>query len=319
MISSLLSMANNALIYTHKPVTRAGGASPPINGPSYQDEREVRESESRYVGETRPAAQEDRFSESLASRLRETGLTGPDSAERIAAVTDQAREVVSQIRREDGAAEANRAMAQILTEASADNAEEVIAAVASGQGAGELAMASQSSSSPARSAGARPAGPPPGGPPPAAAEDDEDDEETLAEYLERLREESLEEEAAKTAEDLKESVASTSADEVAGLAADRIADELATSSAVPPAPPRAETAASAVRSALDEIEAFAPQAAKADVEGKFFSMVNKAQAQSAGAYGSSGYGAAQSSVPPAYQAAYSGRVPNPGSLLSVRV
>jgi hypothetical protein len=288
MISSLLSMANNALIYTHKPVARAGGAVPPVNGPSYQDEQEVRENESRHVSETRPAAQEDRFSESLASRLRETGLTGPDSSGKIGEVTAKAREVVSQIRREDGASEANRAMAQILTSATGENADAVLSGIAA-----RHSVPTQGKN------------PLPG------------------------EEEIPEETASRTPQDLQESAAEPSADEVARRAADLAAEKAAKSQAVPPASSGTRDTASAVRSALDEIEAFSPQAAKADAEGKFFSMVNKAEAQgvaaaasSYGAYGSGGYGAygqPGSSVPPAYQAAYSGRLPNPGSLLSVRV
>jgi hypothetical protein len=281
MISSILTMANNALIYNYKPVSRAGGAAPPPGNVSYREEQETRGTETRDFKENGAAGRADRFSDSLATRLRETGLTGPDASSRIAQVTSQAREVVSQIRREEGAAEATRAMAQILTTVTGENADVALSAVAS--------------SRPAPSAGNQQA--------PA----DEIPEET----------------AERTPEDLKESVSAPSAEEIARRAADRVADQAARSQAKATAGSETEGAASAVRSALDEIEAFSPDVAKAGAERQFFSMVNKAEAQEAVSSGrASSYGPygfqSEGSAPRAYQVAFAGRL-NPGSLFSVRV
>jgi hypothetical protein len=278
MISSILSMANNALIYGHRPVAARTGAAAPADGFSYREEQEVRETETSSV-ESRQPAQEDRFTASLAARLRETGVTGPDGAERIARVTSQAREIVSQIRREDGQAEANQAMAQILTTATGENADVVLAGIAA----------------------ARPA--------PSASKPLPGEEGVPAETAEM------------TPEDLKASVSTPSDEEIARRAADKVADKAAEAQASPPPRPVTENAASAVRTALDEMEAFAPAAAKADVERNFMSLVNKAEA--AGAYqaapANGQYAQFASSAPRAYQAAYSANRPGPGSLLSVRV
>ncbi|MDR1312654.1 MAG: hypothetical protein LBQ12_02915 [Deltaproteobacteria bacterium] len=291
MISSLLSLANSA-ITNYRPLARVGGAPPSASGASYLEEQEIREAENgSSLSEAKSAAPSDRFSESLASRLKETGLTGPEAGEKIAEITAQAREVVSRIRREDGPAEANRAKAQLLTSVTADNAGAILASVSSATapplpGDGDLPASSAS-----------------GG-----------------------------------AEGLKESASSPSAEEIAARAAEKLEGK---GPAGPPPPAEeeedtgegddefltgSESAASAVRAALDEFEAFAPQAAKAAAESRFFSLVNSAEAREAASRGPAttfggfaGYAGEGSSGPRAYQAAYSNRAPIPGSLLSVRV
>jgi hypothetical protein len=273
MISSLLSAANNAALYScHKPVARAGLQT---GGFSYLEEREASEAQNRPQGEVRQAARQDRFAESLAARLKETGLTGPGASERIAEVSAQAQEIVSRIRREEGGAEANRAKARILTLATAENADAVLGSVAS-------SAAAPSPGADGTAAPGAPSGDPEG------------------------------------------SLPAPSADEIARRAAARLAEE----EAAPPteAPPEGggSNAASAVRGALDEIEAFAPGVSRADSAGQFFKLVNKAAAQpsaQAAGYGAAAYGGAYggSTAPAAYQASYAARTPWPGSLLSVTV
>ncbi|MDR2613461.1 MAG: hypothetical protein LBG06_11830 [Deltaproteobacteria bacterium] len=281
MISSLLSMANNALSYSYKPVSRPG--APPASGAAYQEDREIRGSEARGPRESDGAGlRQDRFSESLAGRLKETGLSGPEAPARIAEVTAKAQEIVSRIRAEEGAAAANSAKARILTAVSAENADAVLAGVAAG-------AAPRAVSRPLPGEGAAPG-----------------------------------QQAAKTAEDLKESAAAPSAEEIARRAADRLADEAADAADSPPPAGTGERgAASAVRSALDEIEAFSPAAAEAEADAGlgFFSLVNKAEAAGAARIPSPGLGfpAEAGAAPRAYQAAYQNRLPGPGSLFSVRV
>jgi hypothetical protein len=316
MITSLLSMANNALCSSHYKLARPSASVSSAGGIPY-DEEQAAETQAAPLQTSSAASSEDRFAASLAARLRETGLTGPEAPEKIAEVTAQAQETVSRIRREEGAAEANRAKALILTAADAGNASQVIAGV---------------------TAGGAPA--PAGGPPPAASEEEEEEDENhngipddeeeadelygVAAAATEAEEAGEDEETA--AEDLKASVASPSADSVASRAGEKVADEAEAeaASAPPPPPPQSggpAEAYSAVKSALDEIEAFAPSVSKEAGGIDLFTLVNKAGAAVAARTPASGFGAyAEASVTPkAYQAAYSGRLPNPGSLLSVRV
>ncbi|MDR3152964.1 MAG: hypothetical protein LBW85_01520 [Deltaproteobacteria bacterium] len=266
MISSLLSLANNAL--AGSPYRAFARPAAPVGAASYYDEKEAKEAESNARRPTGPASAEDRFSGSLAARLKETGLTGPESAERIARVTAQAREVISRIRREDGIAESNRAKAQILSSATAENAEAVLGAVASGTSGFKA------------------------GPAEAA-------EEIAARAAEKLAAEEAAEAAEKADEGNEEAAVSLSG-----------------------AGPASGGAAAAVLAAISETGGAFPEAARADAGTGFISLVRKAEAgeapQAAAGF-AAGRGDADAAIPRAYQAAYANRLPNPGSLLSVRI
>ncbi|MDR2351934.1 MAG: hypothetical protein LBF22_02025 [Deltaproteobacteria bacterium] len=118
MISSILTLANNALLYSGKStVNHAKYGFVPVEevNPKSEEEKSV---------STKPQSIEEvqgnsnvtkNFEESLKRHLKETGLTGPEAKERIAELTKEANQLVSEVRSEEGTLEANRLMASILT------------------------------------------------------------------------------------------------------------------------------------------------------------------------------------------------------------
>jgi hypothetical protein len=124
MISSILTCANNALLWSGGLASARAKFAEPAK-PAAEQRVEVISAAAQ-----RPESAEERqaensvlknFEKSLSERLRVTGLTGPESARKISELTKEASERVREVQREHGASEANRLMAEVLTQAFGEN------------------------------------------------------------------------------------------------------------------------------------------------------------------------------------------------------
>jgi hypothetical protein len=125
MISSLLTMANNALLYNTCKI------------PQYLKENLLRESqeedslliqakeESSSVSES----SSDKFRESLIESLKENGLTSSQGVEKIKIAAETAQAIVTSVKENEGSSVANQFKALILTKAQSSDAEGLLSAV----------------------------------------------------------------------------------------------------------------------------------------------------------------------------------------------
>ncbi|MDR2338647.1 MAG: hypothetical protein LBF40_00685 [Deltaproteobacteria bacterium] len=130
MISSIITLANNALLYNGVLAAnqarygyQSAGAAQRTEAEKYQESKpdSIEEAKKKKISLS------EKFEESLAARLKETGLTGPEASQRIAELTQDASVRVQEVRKEQGDQEANRLMAEILTQASGTDAAQSVA------------------------------------------------------------------------------------------------------------------------------------------------------------------------------------------------
>ncbi|MDR2405942.1 MAG: hypothetical protein LBE27_06190 [Deltaproteobacteria bacterium] len=131
MINSILTLANNALLYSGKlTANHARYGFQPVEevNPKSDEEKSVStkpQSAEELQGKTSVSKN---FEESLANHLKQTGLTGPEATQRIAELTKEANLKVKEVRREQGDYEANRLMASILTRTTGADPDESLSA-----------------------------------------------------------------------------------------------------------------------------------------------------------------------------------------------
>jgi hypothetical protein len=147
MISSLLTMANNALIYNGRSIT------PSLRQHDTYVNEVNRQEENVYLADSVEEKKEtpevlsskNKFTASLEARYKETGLTGSDSAERIVQLADAAQKAVQAVDDEEGSLASNQLKALILTTASGTDPEGTLTkAVQSFVAAKSLELAAES-------------------------------------------------------------------------------------------------------------------------------------------------------------------------------
>ncbi|MDR2349848.1 MAG: hypothetical protein LBF41_04370 [Deltaproteobacteria bacterium] len=293
MISSLLTMANNALLYNGKTLASAPRQDVNAANETSLTEDYVYLSDSVEETEETPSilASTDKFTESLIARLKETGLSGSANLETLAAAAEAANQVVAAVSEKDGALAANQMKALILQNASGEDPEGSIAkAVETYAAAVTLEAATEK----------------------AAKEKEEKEEEEEEEAAAALIEEEIakktEEKIAREAERKAAATAETAEGEAA-VVEEKSADIVA-----------------AIRSAVEEIENLSLVKGEASLGiDSVLSIFTKVKAEigqtadgkfAAATENVDGYG---QNVFQSNRAFYGSGHPNPGSLLSLRV
>ncbi|MDR2199091.1 MAG: hypothetical protein LBR53_06535 [Deltaproteobacteria bacterium] len=128
MIGSILTLANNALLYNgtlaslqarrHLEPQGVGAPPPDPVSSGVEPSREENREKSSLI---------NNFELSLAQRLRENAGSGPEAAQKTALLAKEAAERIETVRREKGREEANRLMAQVLTRAGGSDPERITA------------------------------------------------------------------------------------------------------------------------------------------------------------------------------------------------
>ncbi|MDR1167026.1 MAG: hypothetical protein LBO66_14380 [Deltaproteobacteria bacterium] len=130
MISSILNLANQTLLYNGSLASTRRAPLSPIGEVGARDEErvtlQVADETSLSFGAASPG---DKFTESLAARLRETGLAGPGAETRAIAIAAAAGAVINEVKEENGPAAANRLKAEIMREASGQESDGQIGAI----------------------------------------------------------------------------------------------------------------------------------------------------------------------------------------------
>ena len=139
MLSSILTMAHNALLYSGRALAPSHQQSVPLVGSSAEEEENLYliEAVEEKEGSSESLSSTDKFKESLIALLKENGLSRSKGPAEIARAAEAAQAVVDAVKETDGSEAASRMKAVILTSASGENAEGLLAAAVESYVAGK--------------------------------------------------------------------------------------------------------------------------------------------------------------------------------------